>query len=98
MNSLCVLRTASRSGSALTGATVRALLVPPGPVFSDIEVRGQAVPAALPAVARLLIPAERARRIEPVIRVRPDHPRSQALRRPQDPAALLGPDPGRQPV
>src|ERR1035438_9298368 len=62
---------------------------------SGIEVRGQALPAALPSEAGLPVPAERARRVEPVIGVGPDHARAQPLRHPENPAALLGPDPGR---
>src|ERR1019366_1119027 len=65
---------------------------------SGIEVRGQALPAALPSEAGLPVPAERARRVEPVIGVGPDHARAQPLRHPENPAALLGPDPGRQSV
>src|ERR1019366_910377 len=65
---------------------------------SGIEVRGQALPAALPSEAGLPVPAARAPRVEPVIGVGPDHARAQPLRHPENPAALLGPDPGRQSV
>src|SRR5262245_27144823 len=65
---------------------------------SGIEVRGEPGPAALPPETRLLVAAERAGRVEPVVGVRPDHPGAQPPRHPQDPAALFGPDPRRQPV
>src|SRR4029077_3232695 len=82
MYSLYVLRTPIRTGVAV----------------SDIEVRLQPVPAAFAAVTRLLVAAERRRRIELVERVRPDHPGPQPGGHPQDQRALLGPDPGGQPV
>ena len=46
-------------------------------VSSDIEVGLQAVAAALAAVARLLVAAERAGRVETVERVGPDHAGAQ---------------------
>src|ERR1017187_5917294 len=63
---------------------------------SGIEVRGEALPAALPPEAGLPVPAERAGRVEPVVGVGPHHPGPQPLRHPKDPAALLGPHSGRQ--
>ena len=54
--------------------------------------------AALAAVARLLVAAERAGRVELVERVGPDHAGAQLVGHPQDPRALVGPDAGRQPV
>src|SRR5215469_13715972 len=65
---------------------------------SDIEVRGQAVPAALPPEAGFLVPAERARGVEPVVGVGPHYAGPQPLGEPQDPAALVCPDPGGQAV
>src|SRR5215468_3823188 len=65
---------------------------------SGIEVRGEPGPAALPPETGLPVAAERAGRVEPVVGVGPDHPGAQLPRHPQDPAALLGPDPRGQPV
>src|SRR5215469_4409942 len=83
-------------GLALPSALLAAFL--PRPACSATEVRGEPGPAALPPEPGLLVPAERARRIEPVVGVGPDHARPQPLRHRQDPAPLLGPDPGGQPV
>src|SRR5258708_20063685 len=71
---------------------------PPKPPRLDIEVRGQAMPAALPPEAGLAVPAERARGVEPVVGVGPHHAGPQPLREPQDPAALVRPDPRGHPV
>src|SRR5688572_12141530 len=54
--------------------------------------------SALAAVARLLVPAERARRVEPVERVGPHDTRAEAVGDGEDPRALVAPDPGREPV
>src|SRR5581483_4003737 len=62
------------------------------------EVGLEPVQAALAAEAGLLVAAERARRVEAVERVRPDGARAQALRHPEDPGALLRPDPRAEPV
>src|SRR5215472_3104239 len=56
------------------------------------------MPPALPAEAGLLVAAERRARVEAVVRVRPHDARAEALRHPEDARALLGPDPGAQPV
>src|SRR4051812_25503308 len=77
MNSLYVLRTASRS---------------------DIEVGLQPVAAALAAVPRLLVAAERRRGVEAVERVGPHHAGPQLVRHPEDARALVGPHAGRQSV
>src|SRR6476619_4772037 len=62
------------------------------------HVRLEPVQAALAAEARLLVAAERARRIEPVERVRPDDAGAEPLGHPEDARALLRPDAGREPV
>ena len=54
--------------------------------------------AALAAEPGLAVAAERRRRVEPVERVRPDHPGPQPRRQPARQRPALGPDPGRQPV
>ena len=56
------------------------------------------MPAALTAVAGLLVAAERRGGVELVERVGPHDARPQLVRHPEDPAALLGPDARRQPV
>ena len=56
------------------------------------------MPAAFAAEAGLPVPAEGRGRVEAVERVRPHHARAHALRGPERLGALLGPDPGRQPV
>ena len=53
---------------------------------------------ALAAEARLLVAAERRRRVEPVERVRPDDAGAQSLRHPEDARALLRPDAGAEAV
>ncbi len=80
---------ASSDGSAgrITGVTT-----------SAVEVRRKAVQATLAAEAGLLIAAERARRIEAVVGVRPHHPGLQPLGHPEDPRALLRPDARGEPV
>src|ERR671920_545847 len=65
---------------------------------SDIEVRLQAVAAALAAEARLLVAAERRGRVELVERVGPDDARTELVRDGEDPRTLLRPDPRRQAV
>src|SRR5262245_59990718 len=66
--------------------------------FVERQVRLEPVPAALAAEARFLVAAERRGGVEAVVRVRPDDARAQALRHPEDARALLGPDPGAEPV
>src|SRR5829696_3465608 len=78
-----------RAAAAAGSASRRAL---------EGQVRLEPVAAALAAEARLLVAAERRRRVEAVERVRPDDPRLQLLRHPEDPRALLRPDPRREPV
>src|SRR5579871_6330554 len=63
-----------------------------------VEVGLEAVPAAFPAEPGFLVAAERRRRVEPVERVRPDHPGPQPGRDPQDQRPLLRPYPGGQAV
>src|SRR5438034_8529009 len=58
----------------------------------ELQIRPQTVPSALAAEARLLVAAERRRRVEPVVRVRPDHAGAQAFGHPENARALLGPD------
>src|SRR5258708_39305720 len=70
---------------------------PPNPPRLEIEVRGQAMPAALPPEAGLAVPAERARGAEPVVGVGPHHAGPQPPREPQDPAAPVLPEPRGQP-
>src|SRR6516162_7030912 len=94
MYSLYVLRTAMRPASAATETSEASDIAAP----EDVEVGLQAVPAALPAETGLLVPAERRGGIEPVERVRPDHPGPQPGRQPQDQRSLLRPDPGRQAI
>src|SRR5215471_14517963 len=106
--SLASAPTAARSAGRSPRALVWPLLVVVFRVFpagvlpaagrSAIEVRGEPSPAALPPETGLLVPAERAGRVEPVVGVGPDHPGAQLPRHPQDPAALLGPYPRGQPV
>ena len=62
------------------------------------QVRLEPVAAALAAEAGLLVAAERRRRVEPVERVPPDDAGAQPVGHPEDPRALLGPDPRREPV
>src|SRR5207253_8458803 len=83
--SLYVLRTGSRSAT-------------PALRVVEAEIRLEPVEAALAAEARLLVAAERRRRVEAVVRVRPHDAGAQLLRHPQDPRALLGPDAGGQAV
>ena len=59
---------------------------------SSLQVGGEAVAAALAAVAGLLVAAERAGRVELVERVGPHHAGAQRAGHVQDPRALLGPD------
>src|SRR5688572_14756875 len=54
--------------------------------------------AALAAEARLLVPAERRRRVEAVVGVRPDDARAQALCHGEDPRAFLRPHAGGEAV
>src|SRR6266513_2288332 len=72
MNSLYVFLTGRRS------ATPRLRLV-------EVQVRLEAVAPALAAEARLLVAAERRRRIEAVERVRPHDAGAQPVRHVQDP-------------
>ena len=65
---------------------------------AGVEVGGEPVPAALAAVARLLVAAEGAGRVEPVEGVRPDDARAQLVGDGEDAAALVGPDAGRESV
>src|SRR4026208_354082 len=65
---------------------------------SAIEVGPQPVAAALAAVARLLVAAERRRRVEAVERVGPHHAGAQLVGHPEDARALVGPHPGGEPV
>src|SRR6266702_2540952 len=65
---------------------------------AEVQVGGEAVPAALPAEARLPVAAERRRRVETVERVGPDHAGPQAAGELEDAAALVGPHPRRQAV
>src|SRR5262245_18659592 len=61
-------------------------------VSVELQVRLEPVQTALPAEAGLLVPAERRRRVEAVVRVGPDHARPQPLGHPEDPRPLLRPD------
>src|SRR5262249_57972176 len=70
---------------ALPSALLAAAFLP-RPGCSATEVRGEPGPAALPPEPGLLVPAERARRVEPVVGVGPDHARPQPLRHPPGPA------------
>src|SRR5262245_12273971 len=65
---------------------------------AEAQVGAQALAATLAAEARLLVAAERRRRVEAVERVVPDDAGTQALGEPQDARALVGPDAGRQAV
>src|SRR4051794_19048665 len=85
MNSLYVFLTGRRS------ATVRLRPV-------EAHVRLHAVQAALATEAGFLVPAERARRVEAVERVRPDDAGAQPLCHPEDARALLRPHARAQPV
>src|SRR5687768_15477955 len=67
-------------------------------VLVEVQVRLEPVEAALAAEARLLVAAERRRRVEAVERVRPDDARAQSLRHPEDARALLRPDARREAV
>src|SRR4051794_34413316 len=87
MKSLYVLLTGSRATSAAEGLRT-----------VEGEVRLEPVQAALASEAGLLVPAERARRVEAVERVRPHDAGAQVLRHPEDARALLRPHAGRQPV
>src|SRR5262245_14163569 len=109
MNSLYVLRTARRPspepGIAMFGDFVAFDLSVARPERErararprSVKVGPQAVPTALAAEARLAVAAERAARVESVVGVGPHHAGPHPLRQPEDPAALLGPDTGRQPV
>src|SRR5688572_28709888 len=64
----------------------------------ELEVRLEAVLAALAPVAGLLVAAERRRRVEAVVGVRPDDAGAQLLRHPEDARALLRPDTGAEAV
>src|SRR5579884_4154500 len=65
---------------------------------SVAKVRLQAVAAAFPAETRLAVAAEGAGGVEAVEGVGPHDAGPQALRHPQDAAALVGPDARRQAV
>src|SRR5215210_747173 len=67
------------------------------PVCS-LEIAGEPVPAALAAVAGLLVAAEGRRRVELVERVGPHDAGPELIRDLQDPRALLRPDAGRQAI
>src|SRR5689334_23007606 len=54
--------------------------------------------AALTAEAGLLVAAERGARVEAVVRVRPHDSGAEALRHPENPRPLLGPDAGAEAV
>src|SRR5215203_2839873 len=73
-----------------------ALLVPRR--AGSLEVALQTVTAALAAVARLLVAAERAGRVEAVERVGPDHAGAQLSRHPEGAGALVAPDARREAV
>src|SRR4051794_29411898 len=64
----------------------------PGLAVLELQVRLEPVQAAFAAEARLLVAAERRRRVEAVERVRPDDARTQALSHPEDARSLLGPN------
>jgi hypothetical protein len=64
---------------------------------SEPPGRARARAAALAAEAGLLVAAERRRRVEAVVRVRPDDAGAQPLRHPEDARALLRPHAGREP-
>src|SRR6478672_6330643 len=85
MNSLYVFFTGSRSATE-------------GLRLLEVQVRLEAVPPALAAEPGLLVAAERRAGIESVEGVRPDDAGAEPLRHPEDPGALLRPDPGAQPV
>src|SRR4051795_3955493 len=85
MYSLYVLRTGRRSATERLDRLQRQVWLEP-------------VPPAFAAEAGLLVAAERRRRVEAVVRVRPDDPGAQPLRHPEDPGALLRPDPRREAV
>src|SRR5690606_28804652 len=65
---------------------------------AGLQVGGQAVTAALASVARLLVAAEGARRVEAVEGVRPDDTGAKLVGDGEDLASLVAPDAGRQPV
>src|SRR5436190_406163 len=88
MKSLYVFLTGSRPDAS---ATERLRTV-------EIEVWLEAVSPTLAPEAGLLVAAERRRRVEPVVRVRPDDPGLQPLGHPEDARAFLGPDACRQAV
>src|SRR5881275_2997559 len=85
MNSLYVFLTGRRS--ATEGLRVL-----------EPQIRLEPVQAALAAEARLLVAAERRRRVEAVERVRPDDAGAQLVRHPEDARALLRPDAGAEAV
>src|SRR5947208_16756812 len=85
MNSLYVFLT----GSRLATERLRAV---------QLEVRLEPVAPALAPEAGLLVTAERRRRVEPVVRIRPDDAGAQPLCHPEDPRALLRPDAGAEAV
>src|SRR5436190_16147229 len=64
----------------------------------ELQVRLEPVQAAFAAEARLLVAAERRRRVEAVERVRPHDAGAQPLRHPEDARAFLRPDAGAQAV
>src|SRR5204863_3569 len=88
----------SRSPGRAWRARVRPRRAPCARPSLEGEVRLEPVPAALAAEARLLVPAEGARWVEAVVRVRPDDACAQPLGHPEDARALLRPDAGGQPV
>src|SRR5215217_272867 len=69
-----------------------------GCFLSDIEVGLQSGAAAFAPETRLLVAAERRGGVEAVERVGPDDAGPQLVGHPKDARALLGPDPGGQPV
>src|SRR5689334_8538366 len=79
-NSLYVFLTARRSRRAGFRSATDHLRA----VVTEIQIRLQAVAAALAAEARLLVTAERRRGIEAVVRVRPDHAGLQPFRHPEN--------------
>ena len=65
---------------------------------AGLQVRGEALAAALAAVAGLLVAAERRRRVEAVEGVRPDHAGAQLVGDGEDLRPLVAPDARRQAV
>src|SRR5260370_552197 len=105
MNSLYVFRTATLAGApagvgapSASAALVRVGFAPRAASFLPGKVGLQTVAAALTAVARLLVAAERRRRVELVERVRPDDAGAQLIGDLEDARALFRPDAGGQPV